>query len=50
MIAQSTADKLSGQGYMAVNGKLQQQQLVVDDVLLQRQQQQCLVAPNLLKD
>ncbi|MCD9516022.1 DUF1481 domain-containing protein [Photobacterium carnosum] len=50
VIAQSTADKLSGQGYMAVSGKLQQQQLVVNDVLLQRQQLQCLVAPNLLKD
>ncbi|WP_297476212.1 DUF1481 domain-containing protein [uncultured Photobacterium sp.] len=50
VVAQVSAEKLSGQGYMAISGQLRQQQLVVDDVLLQRQQQQCLVAPNLLKD
>ncbi len=49
VIAQSNAEKLSGQGYMAVSGQLSEQQLKVDDILLQRPQQQCLVAPNLLK-
>ncbi|OBU15850.1 hypothetical protein AYY19_17155 [Photobacterium aquimaris] len=49
VIAQSSAEKLSGQGYMAVSGQLQQGQLMVDDILLQRPQLQCLVAPNLLK-
>ncbi|WP_283597983.1 DUF1481 domain-containing protein [Photobacterium phosphoreum] len=49
VVVESTAEKLSGQGYMAVSGQLNKQQLKVDDILLQRPQQQCLVAPNLLK-
>ncbi len=50
VVAQATAEKLSGQGYMAVSGQLQGQQLNVANILLQRKQQQCLVAPNLLEN
>ncbi|WP_256383343.1 DUF1481 domain-containing protein [Photobacterium toruni] len=49
VIAQFNAEKLSGQGYMAVNGQLKGRRLVVDNVLLQYPHQQCLVAPNLLE-
>ena len=50
VVAEPSADKLSGQGYMAVSGKLRGQQLRVDHILLQREHQQCLVAPDLLKN